>query len=421
MPQFGLKLGIGEVPLIPAAQRLWKEGRYDFLELYVPIGAKPLDAENWTWYDGILVLHAPHAAGGFNFAQAGMRESNLRCLETLERLRQRMSPAMMVFHPGLDGDIGEMFRQIDMVRVEFPGLHRVMLMENKPHFGLRGEICLGASASEMHEILDATGCGFCLDVRHAVAYAAWAERDWRDALGELAALEPRLWHVADGALADRVDSHNHIGEGNLPWREIAAFWNEKTLVTVECEKSPAMRLNDFLTDLRHLRTHVFQDDPILLRPMREGDCERLWELANDPAIRANSYSTSPIPLSEHKEWFGKRLTDPATIFYAAEDAEGLLLGYVRFERSGANEWAVSIAVGPRFGGRGFGTRILRSGIAKLHDEYETGTVNAWIKEENTASRKMFAKVGFSPCSTGNKEGFPSVLMVRELDKPAEYA
>lgn len=256
MAKFGLKLGVGEKALASAARDLWAERRYDFLELYVPLDAKASDAENWTWYDGVLVLHAPHSAGGFNFARRDMRKSNFRCLEMMDGLRRSLSPEMAVFHPGIEGDAGETVRQIAGLRAEFPALHRAMLLENKPRLGLNGETCLGASPREIRDILEATGCGFCLDARHAVAYAAWADVDWRNAIGEFAALGPKLWHAADGKLSDQVDSHDHFGEGDVPWAQMACFWNEDTPVTIECRKARDKQLRDFLIDLRRLREIV---------------------------------------------------------------------------------------------------------------------------------------------------------------------
>ena len=253
MTKFGLKLGIGETALIPAAQKLRRHDGYDFLELYVPMTSVPSDAENWRWYDGLLVLHAPHALGGFNFAKAEMETGNFRCLESLETLRASMSPGMIVFHPGLDGDIGETFRQIKRMREEFPGLHRIALLENKPKVGLNGEECLGASPEEIQEMLGETGCGFCLDVRHAFAYAAWAREDGLDVVKRFAKLSPRLWHAADGMSASAIDSHDHIGEGDIPWGALAAHWGANAMVTLECKKDADRLLDDFVSDRGRLR------------------------------------------------------------------------------------------------------------------------------------------------------------------------
>jgi endonuclease IV len=256
MPQFGLKLGVHEKDLASVVEILWREKCFDFLELYVPYDVEPESSALWEWYDGVLVLHAPHAAGGFNFAKYEMAAGNAGGVARMEALRERMMPGMVVFHPGLDGEIEDLFRQIADLKCEYPDLHRVMLLENKPRLGLGGEHCLGSSPEEMRRILAETGCGFCLDVRHAFAYAAWAGLEWRGVIGGFAEIKPRLWHAADGDVTSHIDSHGHIGEGTMPWEEISEFWNDLSLITIECIKAREKKLKDFLQDiaLLHRRT-----------------------------------------------------------------------------------------------------------------------------------------------------------------------
>lgn len=253
MAVFGLKLGIHESRLAARAETLWRSGSYAFLELYIPADADAGATANWSWYDGPLVLHAPHSGGGFNFSRPEKADSNRRAVELVDMVREALSPEMAVFHPGLDGSEAESLRQIEALRRDFPDLHQILLLENKPYWGLDGERCLGASPSDMAGLLRRADCGFCLDVRHAFAYAAAAGLPWRGVVEELAALEPALWHAADGCSESLVDSHMHIGDGNMPWREIAGFWNDGTPVTIECRKDPDGDLGDFLDDARRLR------------------------------------------------------------------------------------------------------------------------------------------------------------------------
>lgn len=253
MAKFGLKLGLGESSLAAVAEKLWRRGGFDFLELYIPTQARVDDTENWRWYDGVLVLHAPHSVGGFNFAKPEMEDGNRRAWNLVEAVRHELRPELAVFHPGLDGSADEALRQISLLAGECPDLLRVMILENKPRIGMNGEDCLGAFPEDMRGLLAASGCGFCLDIRHAFAAAAWAGRDWRGILDGFAALSPRLWHAADGWTADRADSHLHIGDGDMPWRELAAYWRHNDMVTIECAKNSSGELDDFLADTAALR------------------------------------------------------------------------------------------------------------------------------------------------------------------------
>ena len=393
MARFGLKLGVHEADLASVAEELWRAGRYDFLELYVPRDARPEQADLWRWYDGFLVLHAPHAAAGFNFARPELATDNFRALELMEALRARLRPAMAVFHPGLDGDVGETLQRVGALRRAFPELHRVMLLENKPRLGMNGEQCLGSSPLEMRALLAETGCGFCLDLRHAYAYAAWAGRKWREVLEEFVDLKPRLWHAADGDVAGVVDSHGHIGEGNMPWAELGAFWDADSPVTIECRKEPALRLVDFLEDMETLR-RLSGTDGIRLRPAEPGDMELFWKLANDPATRANSYNTAAIPIAQHEAWFTEQLRNPLRLLYVGETMEGRPVGVVRFTGSGDGTWEIGITVADEWRGRGVGTRLVEKGVRVLADSGGMGDVHAWVKSSNAASIRMFVKAGF---------------------------
>lgn len=253
MAKFSLKLGVGESSLSAVAETMWKNNGFDFLELYVPHDARPEYADIWGWYDGTLVLHAPHATGGFNFSKRKMAESNQAILQRVDILRRKLSPGMIIFHPGLGGDIMETFRQVDGMTDKYPELRRLMILENKPRMGPTDEFGLIPSPEEFRAAIERLECGFCFDVRHACAYAASASRDWRDVVAAFVELKPCLWHVADGLLTDTLDSHLHIYDGDMPWEFFAGLWSQQTLITVECKKDPVLCLQDFAQDIAKLR------------------------------------------------------------------------------------------------------------------------------------------------------------------------
>ena len=254
--KLGLKLGVNEHALLDAAQELWASKQFDFLELYIPIDSSATDAKNWQWYDGQIILHAPHAYGGFNFAIPQLEASNLNALRLLDSFRSDLSPDKIIFHPGLEGQQSEAFRQIDLLRQKFPELHALMLIENKPALGLNGEVCLGASPKEIGAYLAHADCGFCLDIRHAVAYARWADESWRETLACFMQLNPTLWHAADGLISDYKDSHEHIGDGDIPWSEVVKLWSDETYVTIECKKESSQNLADFVIDCQRLNSLI---------------------------------------------------------------------------------------------------------------------------------------------------------------------
>ena len=239
--------------LAKVAATLWQEGVFDFLELFVPATASLSEADSWAWYDGVLVLHGPHSECGFNFADSRLSESNRVVLAQLDDMVRLMKPMGVVLHPGCGGSQEEFESQVKWIKAATPDLHKVLLIENKPMIALDGRRCLGASPEELSRCLAVAECGFCFDIRHAVAYAAAAEKEWLEVAETFFSFNPALFHIADGKIEERVDSHDHFGAGNIDWRSLAPAWSPESLLTIECRKDPALRLVDFQRDLEAAR------------------------------------------------------------------------------------------------------------------------------------------------------------------------
>ncbi|MBI4644486.1 MAG: UDP-2,4-diacetamido-2,4,6-trideoxy-beta-L-altropyranose hydrolase, partial [Deltaproteobacteria bacterium] len=56
-------------------------------------------------------------------------------------------------------------------------------------------------------------------------------------------------------------------------------------------------------------------ETITLRAAVKDDCRMLWEWANDPEVRKNSFSSDPIPWEQHVSWFESKLRDPGYLFF----------------------------------------------------------------------------------------------------------
>lgn len=136
------------------------------------------------------------------------------------------------------------------------------------------------------------------------------------------------------------------------------------------------------------------------------DAEILWEWANDPATRASSFSSEPIPWSDHRSWFDQRLGDPGTHIYLAHDRSGLV-GQIRFQVTGEVA-EVSVNVAPRRRGHRLGSALVAAGTARLFGEHPVGVVEALIKAENIASIRAFTLAGYEPVGRSVERG-PEVL------------
>jgi len=129
------------------------------------------------------------------------------------------------------------------------------------------------------------------------------------------------------------------------------------------------------------------------RPVAEGDRRPLWELANDPTVRRNSFDSRPIPVADHDRWFDRVLTG-GTMQIVIFEVGGMLVGPVRFEaRDG--EWVTSLSVAAPFRGLGLGRTLLRRALECVQIP-DGMLITAYIKQDNGASRRTFEAAGYRP-------------------------
>jgi UDP-2,4-diacetamido-2,4,6-trideoxy-beta-L-altropyranose hydrolase len=143
-----------------------------------------------------------------------------------------------------------------------------------------------------------------------------------------------------------------------------------------------------------------------LRPVTEADCELLWEWANDPATRVNSFDSTPIPLERHKEWFHEKLQDPQCRFWMVTNKKFGKIGVVRFDCHDA-EAIISISLGPHARGKGYGKKIISSACDRMFVSSEISLVRALIKPANKASVRAFERAGFSRDADTSVKGQPA--------------
>lgn len=127
---------------------------------------------------------------------------------------------------------------------------------------------------------------------------------------------------------------------------------------------------------------------------KEVDAQRIWEIRNDPLARQNSGNQEIIPIESHLKWFHKKYFENQGNYCYVLKNEKLIAGYCRFDHDGdRNSYLVSIALDPRYSGKGLGTRLLAMSLEKFRDNRHV-TVLAEVKKNNVPSRKIFEKNGF---------------------------
>jgi UDP-2,4-diacetamido-2,4,6-trideoxy-beta-L-altropyranose hydrolase len=153
-----------------------------------------------------------------------------------------------------------------------------------------------------------------------------------------------------------------------------------------------------------------------LRPVSESDCRRVWEWANDPAVRAVSFTSDPIPWASHVEWFGGRLQDPACHYRILQDQQGAVIGQIRFEQSGAKA-TVSVSLDQAVRGGGLGAAAIVCGTEDLFARRPVSLVHAYVKPDNLASVRAFEAASFTCAGQATVRGQPALHFTLHREEP----
>ena len=244
-------------PLAAAAERLFKEGVFGYIELFaVPESLATLP--EWKRLHeacGIpFVIHNAHSARGFNPAKAELAERNREIFAETKAFADALEAEHVIFHGGTDGDVGETIRQLKAF-----GEKRA-LIENKPFVPLPNPLgvmfCRGATVGELERIIDETGCGFCLDVGHAVCAANSQGFEPYAFVSELARrFRPAMFHLSDVTDMTSVhDAHPHLGTGELDILRICReIFPANAKISIETVRDSLENLDDFRRDVEYLR------------------------------------------------------------------------------------------------------------------------------------------------------------------------
>jgi RimJ/RimL family protein N-acetyltransferase len=142
-----------------------------------------------------------------------------------------------------------------------------------------------------------------------------------------------------------------------------------------------------------------------IRAAELADADQLLQWRNDAETRRFSRSTQIVTLAEHQEWLRRTVFEKARVLLIASDGFGDV-GTVRWDRSGASSWEVSITVAPNRRGQSLGRSLLACGEQALL-AHTAGPVIAIaaIRTDNAASRRLFTRSGYLRDSDPDHDGF----------------
>jgi deoxyribonuclease IV len=247
MRKLGLKLWSTNENYVNEAIRLYEEKFYDYIELFAVPDSYNEFIGLWKSLKIPYVLHAPHFSCGLNFAKRDALKNNLRLVDETLKFADALSVQIIIFHPGVEGDIKETAFQIKQVKDS-----RIVL-ENKPYYAINGDlICNGHSPEEIEYVMQETGVGFCFDIGHAICSANAKKIEPFEYLKKFNTLNPKLYHLFDGDWNGVWDEHRHFGAGSYNFDKILGLIPKTCLITLETKKDFSDSLKDFEKDIEFL-------------------------------------------------------------------------------------------------------------------------------------------------------------------------
>lgn len=250
MNKIGLKLwNINTDNYYDIAKKMYDEGIFDYIELYVVPGNTNL-IDKWKKINIPFDIHAPHFAHNMNLSKVEYREDNYKKYLEVKEYADALDADVIVFHGGINGDYKETANQIKSFN------DNRILIENKPYQPLKmtkDSRCVGSKYEEIKFVIEYTGCGFCLDVGHAVCSANSQGINPYDYIGKLINLNPKRIHLSDIHVDTIYDEHLNYGKGNLDIIEVLKIIPSGINITIETNKSSKDNLDDYTNDAKKIK------------------------------------------------------------------------------------------------------------------------------------------------------------------------
>jgi UDP-2,4-diacetamido-2,4,6-trideoxy-beta-L-altropyranose hydrolase len=138
----------------------------------------------------------------------------------------------------------------------------------------------------------------------------------------------------------------------------------------------------------HRVVRALQAPAIRLRPVAPDDSRLLYEWANDPAVRAVSFNSAPIPWADHERWFGSKLSNPHAVLLMAENEDSQPVGVARFEIE-QGVATISISISADFRGCGYGRELIDLASEAVLRRPDVTSIRALVKADNLPSARAF--------------------------------
>ena len=135
---------------------------------------------------------------------------------------------------------------------------------------------------------------------------------------------------------------------------------------------------------------------VYLRKAKQSDIDLLYQWANDPVVRENSFNSMLIPYDVHKRWFEHMMSDENTLQFILMN-DDIPIGQIRLNIAENNreEAEIGYSIASDYRGQGFGHQILQLIMDEIYTNYpQIIFLIAKVKPENIASKKLFESEGY---------------------------
>ncbi len=144
--------------------------------------------------------------------------------------------------------------------------------------------------------------------------------------------------------------------------------------------------------LRKIFRELEQELHCKLRKTTVDDLMIYFNWANEPQTRLQSFSSKPIALSEHQNWFKDKMSSSSCHLYLLE-YKGIPAGQIRFDIR--KKAVLSYSIAPEARGKGLSTYLLQKGVEQFKkDRQEKMPIVGFVKEQNIPSNRAFTKLGY---------------------------
>lgn len=158
-----------------------------------------------------FTVHNIHNRWGFNLADQKKEKFNKKGIVTSLRAAKILKSDIVVVHPGF---IENKYCTLQNTIKQVSKLDNKFIIENVPAF-TRGFPHIGASYSDLKEIISPTKKSICLDFAHAAEFAYFHNMDYIKFIKNLLKFKPTYFHISDTKLQTKKDMHLHLKEGDL--------------------------------------------------------------------------------------------------------------------------------------------------------------------------------------------------------------